>query len=288
MNDFAYHVAQSMAEVGTFLAEAVTQGKEARLLAGGTVLIPYLKEGVARPALVIDLKHIPELKTIRLDDTGLHLGPLVTPTELIRSYIIQEHYPVLAQAAGTMAGVQIRNMATVGGNVCNAAPTADLIPSLVTLGGLIQIRGPQESRSVPIEQFCTGPGQTILAPDEWVTEITIPRPAAAARAIYIKHALRQAMAIAIVGVGVAVRGPPGTCEEARIALGGVAPTPLRAVRAEAALRGQSLNANTIAAAAHLAAEESQPDDDVRASAWYRRRMVEVLTRRALQALGTKA
>ena len=284
MKSCMYHVPQTVTGALSLLAEAAGQAEEARILAGGTILVPQIKEGLATPTRIVNLKRIPNLKRIRLDDTHVHLGPLVTPTELIRSPIIQEHYPLLVQAAQSMAGVQIRNMATIGGNLCNAAPSADLIPALLVLEAAIQIQGANEMRLVPVDQFFGGPGQTVLQPDELVTEIIIPRPASTASALYFKHALRQAMAIAIVGVGVALQSRNGLCEEVRIALGAVAPRPMRALKAETALRGQPLTDETITTAARLAAEACQPDDDVRSSAWYRRRMVEVLTRRALQQL----
>lgn len=286
MNDFTYHAPQTVAEAIGLLREAAHQGQEARLLAGGTVLVPQLKDGLQTPAVIVNLKRIPDLKAITVDERGLHLGAMVTPADLLRSPLVQKHGPALAQAAAAMAGAQIRNMATLGGNLCNAAPTADLIPSLIILATVVHIQGPGGARSLPVEQVCAAPGRTVLRPDEMVTGITVPRTTPPFSALYLKHALRRAMAIAIVGVGVAVQRHTerGHCLEARIALTAVAPTPVRAYGAEAALRGRPLTAAAIETAARQAAAEIQPEDDVRSSAWYRRRMVEVLVRRALGQL----
>ncbi|MFQ5614723.1 MAG: FAD binding domain-containing protein [Anaerolineae bacterium] len=284
MQDFVYHSPGTLAEAITLLAEAAADGRRVYPLAGGTDLVPQMKEGLRAPGAVVNLKRISGLNGISRDEAGLRLGPLVTATDLMESAVIREHYPVLAEAAATMAGVQICNMATVGGNLCNASPAADLAPPLIALRAVAQIAGPSGTRSVALDEFFTGPGQTALAPDELLTEITVPASAAGAAAVYLKHAPRQAMEIAVVGVGAALWQEDGTCDDVRLVLGAVAPIPLRARRAEDSLRGGPLDDEAIAAAARLAAEEARPIDDLRGSAWYRRRMVEVLARRGLQRM----
>ncbi|MCC6190116.1 MAG: FAD binding domain-containing protein, partial [Anaerolineales bacterium] len=188
----------------------------------------------------------------------------------------------VAAAAGTMASVQIRSLATLGGNLCNAAPSADLAPVLIALDTTCLITGPHGEREMPLEEFITGPGQTALLPGELLMAVrTSPTSGSAT---YLKLAPRACMDIAVVGVGLALHLAGGRCQRARIVLGAVAPTPMRARRAEEALVGEQLTAERIEQAADLAAEAAQPIDDVRGSAWYRRRMVATLTRRGLSAL----
>ena len=146
MKNFTYHAPQTITAALMLLDQALARSEDTYILAGGTVLVPQIKESLVRPSLVISLKHLPMLKKITLDEKGLHLGALITPVELIRSPVILEHYPVLAQAAATMAGVQIRNMATIEGNLCSAVPTADLVPSLLAPDAIVQVQGPNGLR----------------------------------------------------------------------------------------------------------------------------------------------
>lgn len=284
MQEFNYQAPRTLEDALALLSEAAARGERSYPLAGGTNLMPQMKEGLITPALVVNLKRIPGLRAITVDEQGLHLGPLVTAAELIRSPLVQAHCPVLAQAAATMAGVQVRNMATLGGNLCNASPAGDLAPSLIAVQAVAEIRGANGMRLVPLDGFFTGPGQNVLAPGELLTGVTVPATETPTSAVYLKHALRQAMAISVVGVAAALQRRNGVCLDARIALGAVAPTPVRSRQAEDALRDQALTPETIDNAARLAAADSRPIDDLRNSAWYRRRIVEVLTRRALQQL----
>ncbi|MDE3088821.1 MAG: xanthine dehydrogenase family protein subunit M, partial [Chloroflexota bacterium] len=217
------------------------------------------------------------------------LGACVTLNDLIRSPIIREHYPVLAKTASKMAGVQVRNLATVGGNLCNASPAADTAPPLIALNARAVIVGSKGERVVPLDEFFVGVGKSVLAPDEMLREILVPRQDASMRASYVKLEHREAMDIAIVGVGVWVKSEQSAvnsqqCEDVRIVLGAVAPTPMRAKRAEEILRGKELTEERIREAARVAVTESKPIDDVRGSAWYRREMVELLTRRQLMEI----
>ncbi len=263
-------------------------GGEARALAGGTDLLIRMKRKQWTPRAVVNLKRIPGLSEIALNGE-LRLGPLVTLQDLIRSSLIQQHFPVLAWTAARMAGVQVRSLATVGGNLCNASPAADMAPPLIALNARVVIVGRRGERTVPLDEFFLGPGRSALASNEILRDILVPRPDALAQASYLKLEHREAMDIAIVGVGVwmEIRNSEfgiRNCDDIRIVLGAVAPTPMRARRAEAVLRGQELSEERIRQAARAAAGEAQPIDDVRGSAWYRRRMVEVLTRRQLLAL----
>ncbi|MEK7328808.1 MAG: xanthine dehydrogenase family protein subunit M [Chloroflexota bacterium] len=291
MKPFGYLAPRTLAEAVDVLAKHNGQAAgTGAVVAGGTDLLLKMKAGRLAPEVVVNIKRIPELRCLSFE-SHLTLGALTTLEELRRSPIIREHYPALAGAAATMASVQIRNLATVGGNLCNAAPSADLAPILIALNAIVRIAGPGGERRTPLVEFFTGPGTTVLEPGELMVALKVPRPTGPA--LYLKHSPREHMDIAVVGVGLSLRWsstlrvtatPTPTCESARVVLGAVAPTPLRAQRAEEELLGGPLNAERIDRAAKLAAEEAKPIDDVRGSAWYRRRMVEVLTRRGLESL----
>lgn len=258
---------------------------EGRALAGGTDLLIRMKRKQWTPRAVVSLNRIAGLQEIALNGE-LKMGARVTLNQIIRAPIIREHFPVLAQTARTMAGVQVRSLATVGGNLCNASPSADMAPPLIALNARVVIVGINGEHVVPLEDFFVSPGKCVLQPDEILREILVPRENDSIRASYAKLEHRQAMDIAIVGIGVSVkRETPNVkrqvCEDVRIVMGAVAPTPLRAKRAEEILRGNIFSDGNIAHAARVAAEEAKPIDDVRSSAWYRREMVEVLTRRQL-------
>ncbi|MBI3243204.1 MAG: xanthine dehydrogenase family protein subunit M [Chloroflexi bacterium] len=280
MNSFDYFSPKSLSEASEILAR---YHGEARAVAGGTDLLLKMKAGRLAPKAVVNIKRIPELRGLTFNG-HLMIGALTTLEELKRSPVIHEHYPALAEAANTMASVQIRNLATVGGNLCNAAPSADLAPILIALKAIARIAGPGGERRLPLDEFFTGPGATVLAPGELLVGLKVLRPDGPA--LYLKHSPREHMDIAVVGVGLSLQLKEGRCESARVALGAVAPTPLRARNAEDELTSGPLTADRIHRAAKLAAEESKPIDDVRGSAWYRRRMVEVMTRRGLETLIT--
>ncbi len=243
-----------------------------------------MKDGVFSPSTLVDIKRVPELKGMDYDERGgLRLGALTTLRELTRSETVRAHYPALAQAAFLMASEQIRTFATVGGNLCNAAPSADLAPPLMGLEAEVLLAGPDGERRLPLEAFFLGPGQTALQRGELLREILVPPPTG--RMTYLKHAARAFMDIAVVGVALRLVVTEGRCQTAHIVLGAVAPVPLRARNAEEFIVGRPLTAESIDRTAQLAAEACSPIDDVRGSIWYRRRMVEVLTRRALHSLG---
>jgi len=263
---------------------------KARVIAGGTDFVPKLKRReIGAPEYVIDLKGIAGLDNIKYDAaSGLSLGALVTIGAVETSAIIQEKFGILAQAAQSMASPQVRNRGTIAGNICNAVPSADSAPPLLTLGARLKLVSQKGERTVGIEDFFTGPGQTALADDEILQEINIPHPPPNSKGVYLKLTPRRAMDLAIVGVAVVIIPKDGICKDIRIALGAVAPTPIRAKDAEAVLNGQKLDDRLIEKAALTAAGQSKPIDDHRASAEYRRDMVEVLVKRAIkQAIGSK-
>lgn len=280
MKPFEYFAPQTLQEAVEILAAC---GGKARPLAGGTDLLLKMKLGEAAPATVVNIKRIPDLRRIEFN-SHLTLGALTTLEEVRYSPLVRDHAPILAMAAATMASTQIRNLATVGGNLCTAAPSADLAPALIASNARACIVGPNGERSVALDEFFLGPGQSVLAPDELLVSVDVPR--AGGPALYLKHMPRAGMDIAVVGVGIALTLNEDRCVSARIALGAVGPTPMRARRAEAELIAGSLTPDRVARAARLAAEEARPIDDVRGAAWYRRHMIEVLVRRGLTKLIT--
>jgi carbon-monoxide dehydrogenase medium subunit len=281
MKPFEYFAPKTLNEACALLAK---HDGLACVIAGGTDLLLKMKAGKLSPRVIVNIKRLAELKGItQSSNHPITIGALITLEQLRRAPLIRAHYPALADAANTMASVQIRNLATVGGNLCNAAPSADLAPILIVLDAIVIINGVNGERRLSLDEFFTGPGQTALTPGELLVSIEIPPPAGPS--LYLKHSPREHMDIAVVGVGLAVLVKEGRCISARVALGAVAPVPLRARRAEAALTGGPLTLERIEQAARIAAEEAQPIDDVRGSAGYRRRMVEVLTRRGLSRIG---
>lgn len=256
----------------------------ARVLAGGTDLIIQMESGRHKPEALLFLGRLPELREIRFDPrAGLTVGAMATMREIELHPVIQARYPVLARGAAEVGSVQIRNLATLGGNMGNASPSADTSPSLLVLDAEVRILGPAGERSVPITEFWTGPGRTVLAPGEIVTRVHLPVPHENTRSFYYKLAVRKAMDLAMVGIAVTAVPRRGGFDRVRIGLGAVAPTALRASEAEALVTGSPLSEETIEQAARRAMAASRPIDDQRASAHYRREMVGALTRRALRA-----
>jgi carbon-monoxide dehydrogenase medium subunit len=281
MRPFDYLEPKRLDEAVAALAE---HGREAVLLAGGTDLLVALKAEVIRPRVVVNLKRIPGLAEMRAENGEMRLGALTTVRAIEASANIRERFPALAEAAQCLGSVQIRHLATVGGNLCRAAPCSESAPPLMVFGARVRLVGPRGERTLPLEKFFTGPGQTALAVDEILTEIRAPTPAPGSGAAYLRHSIRPLMDLALVNVAAWVAlAPDGrSFADARIVLGSVAPTPIRAPRAEAALRGQAVEAAALEQAAELAAEESQPITDVRGTDAYRRVMTRLFTRRTLE------
>ena len=257
-------------------------GKKAKPIAGGTDILLKMKRREQAPRYLVGLKNIPGLDYIEYDDAqGLRFGPLVTIHAMETSPIVREKFPILSQAASTIGSAQIRNLGTVIGNVCNALPSADMIPSLIVLGATIGIANNKAEKSIPVEDFLTGPGKTVLAHDELVVEVQVPCLPPHSGGVYIKHAPREAMDLAIIGVATCITLDDGICKEVRICLGTVGPIPMRAGKAEKILRDKPLSAALITKASEAASEEAQPRSTMRSSAEYRKEMVRTLTARAL-------
>jgi CO/xanthine dehydrogenase FAD-binding subunit len=255
-----------------------------QVYAGGTDVIPKLKARLVQtPESLIDLKGIPGMDHIQYDDRdGLRIGALATIFSVAHSPVVQEKYPVLAQAANSIASVQIQNRGTIVGNLCNAVPSADSAPGLLCLGAKVVCQSSLGERVIDLDAFFKGPSETVLEPTEIVTEIQVPPIPDGSRGVYFKLSPRSKMDLAITGVAVIVGMDNGIFKDVRIGLGAVAPTPIRAIRSEQRLHGERINDQVIEESAKLAATESKPLDDHRASAEYRRMMVEVLVKRAIK------
>jgi aerobic carbon-monoxide dehydrogenase medium subunit len=257
-------------------------GSEAKLLAGGTDLLPQMKNALLKPAVVIDLSGVSRLRAIEpANGQGLRIGAAVTARTLELDRAVRARFLSLAESGALVGSVQVRNLATLGGNICNAAPSADMAPPLLALDAEAVITGPKGERRVPIGVFFTGVRRTVLAPDELLVELAMPAPSAHSGGHYLRHTPRRELDIAVVGVASQLTLANGVCTKARIALAAVAPVPLRATVAEQALEGQAVTPERIARAADLAVEAASPISDQRGSADFRRHLVRVLTRRTL-------
>jgi len=257
-------------------------GSEAKVVAGGTDLLPQLKNALLKPSYVVDLSGIAALRTLaHANGNGLRVGALVTARAVELDGRVRSIYTSIAEGGALVGSVQVRNLATVVGNLCNAAPSADMAPPLLALDAEAVIAGPGGQRRVPLASFFTGVRRTVLAPNELLVEIAVPAPGPRSGGNYLRHTPRRELDIAVVGVASQITLTDGVCTKARIALASVAPTPVRAMAAEQALVGQPITPELIERAAELALESARPISDQRGSADYRRHLVRVLTRRTL-------
>jgi len=260
----------------------VSHGEAAKILAGGTDLLVLMRSRALRPECIIDITRVPGLDYISYrDEDGLRIGALATLRAVELSKVVRDRYLVLYEAVQQMGSTQVKNMGTVVGNLCRASPSADTAPPLLVLEAEVRIAGPIETRIVPLEGFFIGPGETVLEYYEMVTEIMVPGLPADTGMAFLR-ATRVAADLAKVNVAAAVTVKNGACEDARIALGGVAPTPIRARKAEEVLKGEKLGDGVVQEAAEIAATEIRPIDDVRSSAEYRKELSKVLVRRAIR------
>ncbi len=257
-------------------------GEDAKLLAGGTDLVPQLKGREIKARYVVDLKAIPGLDAVSPAGKSVAtIGALATIDAIARSPLVSEHLPLLVQAASVMASPQVRNRGTFVGNICSAVPSADSAPGLLALDARVHLLGPGGERIVAMDRFFTGPRKTVVARDEVAMAIEVPFPPAGSRGVYLKLSPRHSMDLAVVGVAVQAVCDNGVCSRVRIGLGAVAPTPVRAPLAEALLEGRAITPELIDEAARHSVNQCSPIDDHRASQEYRCDMVYVMTRRAL-------
>jgi carbon-monoxide dehydrogenase medium subunit len=278
---FEHHAATSIPEALDLLARYA--GK-AEVYAGGTDLLVAMKKREKTPEHLIDLKGIAEMRGIQSNDQkGIHIGSLTTLAELERSSVVKEKFAALWDAVNEMASPQIRTLGTIGGNLCGAVPSADTAPPLIALGASVKMVGPDGDRSVLVENFFKGPKESVLRKNELLKEISIPNPAEFSSGCYIKLMRRNALDLALVGVAAYLRLDSNgkICKEARIALGAVAPTPIRVQQAEEVLIDGPIDIARAGEAGRVASQVCRPITDIRSTSGYRCSMVEVLTRRAV-------
>ena len=280
MKKFAYLVPRSLDEAVSLYE---SHGDKAMYIAGGTDVIVKAKQGKVAPDYLISLRHVGGLDQAKINpDTGeLVIGAFTTHRTLELSTLIQRKYPIIHDAVQHIGSVQIRNVATIGGNLVNAVPSADGAIPLIALDGVARIYGPTGLRSVDLIHFFEGPGQTVLEEGEILTEIVVPPQSPRTGSAYAKIGRRAAMELPLIGIGVVLVMEPGTtlCLKARICLGVAAPTPLRTLAAETFLKGKNIDEDVLKEAGTIAAEESRVRDSIRGQAWYRREMVAVFVRR---------
>jgi carbon-monoxide dehydrogenase medium subunit len=279
---FEFLSPKSIEEAISLLAK---YGSKAKVIAGGTDLVPEMRWGQWRPQYILSLSQIPGLDEIQFDKaTGLRMGAACTIGEIVRSEVIGAYYPLLAQAASVLGSMEIRNRATVGGNLCTAAPSADMPPSLLVLGTKAVIATQKGEKCIALEDFFTGPKKTILNHDEMLVRLEIPPVEPNSAGDYIKFGRRNAMEIAMLGVAALITLEHGnnTCIAARLAFATAAPTPMRSKEAEKVLEGKKLLKDIIDLAAETASKEASPRTSWRTTEEYRRDLIHVLICRAIQ------
>jgi len=282
---FDYFSCETIEEACSFLSK---YNGDAKILAGGTDLLVKMKHKQVTPRYLIDIKRVPDLSYIRQDESGgVRIGALTTIQAIKNSPVIKKKFSVLNQAASVLGTRQVRNLAILGGNLCNASPAAECAPALITLGAKARVIGVHGERLVSMEEFFVGPGETLLQRDEILTELLMPTLPDSTAGVYLKHSTRR-VDVAIVGVGAVITLDGKKCQDIKIALGAVGPTPFRAKKAESILRGQELSEELLEKVAEAASAESFPIDDIRGYTDYRRGMVEVLVKEGIKQAATQA
>ena len=280
MSDLNYWEPGNLLEAVSILANL---GDQVRPLAGGTDLLVKMKKGPINWRGIVNIKGLTELKGINYEGLTITIGALTQISSLIENPLVRIHFPVLVEAARSLGTPQVRNLATIGGNLCNASPAADVALVLLMYEARLLIIGPSGSRKVPVQEFYVGPSQTVLQQGELLTAIEMDLPPLNSKGVFYKHGKRKSHEIALVNVAVLLTPQPGTKQiaRARIAVGAVASTPLRIEDAEDSLTDSLATLSAFEQAAELAKQAVNPIDDVRSTASYRKQMVGVLTRRAL-------
>ncbi len=255
------------------------------LLAGGTDLLIGMKTKTVKPECLIDLKGIPGIDGIGYDN-GFKIGALTTVRDIEVSPLIRQKIPVLSEAAGTLGSIQIRNRATIGGNLCHGSPAADMAAILLAMSCEVKIASDNGTKTMGLDSFFIGPNKTVLNRNEVLSQIIIPKEIEQFKGVYLKHGPRKAMDIGIVNIAILLDADAGSgfCNQIMIALGAVAPRPIRAKKAEALLNGNELNPAAIQKAAAAAANETNPITDFRASAGYRKDLVKNLVAKGIHQI----
>lgn len=282
---FDYYAPESIKDAFRLLME---QGSSAVVMAGGTDILLKIRRGFLKAKAVIDLQKIKGMNRISFEEgKGLTIGAMARLADVEVHPIIKEKYPAVADAARATANVQIRNMGTMAGNLCNAAPSADNAPVLIAMGAEVTLAGIKGQRQLPIDEFFKGPGLTAIGEGEILTSIHVPMPPRGSGVSYKHISPRGKVDISAVGVGVMLTMNGDICEETKIALGAVAPIPMRAIKAEKVIKGGRISADLLKKAGLEASQECKPITDVRATAEYRKKMVEVLTIRAIDEASSR-
>ncbi len=280
MRPIEYVAPTTVDEAVAALAE---KGDAARPLAGGTDILVQLRGGRRAVDRIVDVKRIPELNELSYDaQAGLRVGAAVPCHRVYEDEAIAAAYPGLMDAATLIGGIQIQGRASLGGNLCNAAPSGDSIPALIAHNAVAEVAGPGGKRDVPVEDFCTAPGRTVLGPGEFLVALRMPTPPTSFGASYLRFIPRNEMDIAVAGAGASVVMDGNTVTACRVALASVAPTPVLAEEAGAALVGKEPTDDVLAQAAEAARAAAKPISDMRGTAEYRTHLVGVLTTRALR------
>jgi xanthine dehydrogenase FAD-binding subunit len=267
-------------------AAGILRAGNVTVLAGGTDLMPQTQAGRLKfQPVLMNVRHVPELQGIAEQGVVVRIGALVTITELLESALVRDRLNLLWQSCDHFASDQIRNVATIGGNLCNASPAGDTLVPLLALNASVVLaakpNGTLQSRRVPLAQFLLGPGRTCRASGELLAAVEVPLPPAGFAGAFYKHGTRPGLDIATISFAVGARRDGKTLRDVRVAFGAVAPTPIRAPRTEAALEGRSPDAAALEAAAQVALEEVRPISDLRATDWYRRELIHNMLKRAL-------
>jgi CO/xanthine dehydrogenase FAD-binding subunit len=286
MKAFGYVSAKDVAHAVALLGE---HGAKAKILAGGTDLLVELKHAVHNPEIIVDVSRLAELKEIVIADDGLHIGALATHTDIMNAPIISGMFPALVEAAHSIGAVQTRNLGTLGGNLITCVPSVDSGPALIALDAVVTVASAEGERRMPLAELFVGPRKTSLKPGDLLIDIIIPKDNLDKPAAFEKFGLRKGQALALVNVGASFWvGDKSVFKAPRIALGAVAPTVIRAPKAEAYLAGRTISVEAMAEVGRIAATEAKPISDFRASADYRRDLVAVLVKRALASALARA
>jgi CO/xanthine dehydrogenase FAD-binding subunit len=278
MRDIRTYSPASLSEALDILSR---EGDGVRAISGGTDVIVQVLEGKRAPRALLDLRRLHELRYIREHNGSIGIGPLTTHREIERSPIITDCAPVLSEAAFIIGSPQIKNLGTIGGNIANASPVADSVPALMVLDALLTLSSRSGERRMPIREFAVGPGQSVLRPDELITDISFAKPGSDEIGFYERLGQRRLLAISKVGVALRARVQDGIMSGVAIALGSVAPTVIMATRAAAYLEGKEYSEKTAEEAGCIAEGESRAITDVRSTADYRNKMVGALLMRGL-------
>jgi len=277
IKDFEHFAPKTLKEALALLAK---YGDDCKVICGGQSLLILMRQGLVDPKYIIDIKGISELNYIKDDKDGLKIGATTTHRAIEKSPVIRKKYPVLAEMETRLASIQTRNWGTIGGNVCHGDPAGDPVPVLIALNATLSMAGTKGTRSMPVENFCLDYFEIALEPGELLTEIKLPVPPPRTGTVYTKfNVIESDLATVSVAVSLTLGSGDGVCQNVRIALGAVAPTAIRAKKAEKVLKGKKITEALLTQAGEVAATETEPISDIYASEEYRLELVKVLVPR---------